>query len=40
MSKVIAFIWSLGDENTPLLFLGLGAIMLSWLFFLGDMVTK
>jgi len=38
MSKVAAFIWSLGSDNLPLLFIAIGAVMLSWMFFLGDMV--
>ena len=38
MSKVVSFVWSLGSDNIPLLFVAIGAVMLSWLFFLGDMV--
>jgi len=38
MSKVAAFIWSLGTDNLPLLFIIIGAVMLIWMFFLGDMV--
>lgn len=38
MSKVATFIWSLGSDNLPLLFIIIGAVMLSWMFFLGDMV--
>jgi len=38
MSKVAAFIWSLGTDNLPLLFIIIGAVMLSWMFFIGDMV--
>lgn len=38
MSKVAAFIWSLGTDNLPLLFIIIGAMMLSWMFFLGDIV--
>lgn len=38
MAKLGDFIWSLGAENIPLLFILLGAIMLAWIFFLGDMI--
>jgi len=38
MTKVTAFFWSLGSDNIPLLFIMIGAVMLSWLFFAGDMV--
>jgi len=38
MKKVAGFIWSLGSDNLPLLFIAIGAVMLSWLFFLGDIV--
>lgn len=38
MTKAKAFFWSLGSDNLPGLFIAIGAVMLSWLFFLGDMV--
>lgn len=38
MAAVKKFVWSLGSDNIPLLFVIIGALMLSWLFFLGDMV--
>lgn len=38
MAKVASFVWSLGSDNIPLLFILVGAVMLSWLFFVGDMV--
>lgn len=38
MSKVANWFWSLGSENFPTLIIGIGLVMLSWVFFLGDMV--
>lgn len=38
MSKLTDFIWSLGSENIPLLFILIGVLMLAWIFFLGDMI--
>lgn len=40
MAKVTAFVWSLGSENLPVLIIAIGAVMLSWLFFLGDIVLN
>ena len=38
MAKISSFIWSLGNENLPLFIILIGAVMLSWIFFLGDMI--
>lgn len=38
MAAVKSFIWSLGTDNIPVLFIGIGALMLAWIFFLGDIV--
>lgn len=38
MAAVKSFFWSLGSDNIPLLFLVIGALMLAWIFFLGDIV--
>ena len=32
------FVRSLGDDNIPTLFVIIGVVMLSWIFFLGDMI--
>jgi len=33
-----SFLRNFGDENIPTTFILIGAAMLSWLFFLGDIV--
>lgn len=38
MAGIKSFVWSLGSDNIPLLFLGIGVIMLTWIFYLGDIV--
>lgn len=38
MAAVKSFVWSLGSDNLPLLFILIGALMLGWIFFLGDMI--
>ncbi len=38
MSKFTKLISSLGNENLPGLIIFIGLVMLSWIFFLGDMV--
>lgn len=38
MTAVMDYIWSLGSDNLPVLFIAIGAVMLSWLFFAGDMI--
>lgn len=40
MAALKTFVWSLGSDNLPLLFIILGVVMLSWVVFLGDIVIQ
>lgn len=40
MAALKSFVWSLGSDNIPLLFILLGAVMLAWVVFLGDVVIQ
>ncbi|HEY9163589.1 MAG TPA: hypothetical protein VIN57_03175 [Magnetovibrio sp.] len=40
MAALKTFVWSLGSDNLPLLFILLGAVMLTWVVFLGDVVIQ
>jgi len=40
MAAIKTFLWSLGSDNIPLLFILLGVVMLAWVVFLGDIVIQ
>lgn len=40
MAALKSFVWSLGSDNLPLLFIILGVVMLAWVVFLGDIVIQ
>lgn len=40
MAAIKSFLWSLGSDNIPLLFILIGVVMLAWIFFLGDIVIQ
>ena len=38
MAAVKSFVWSLGSDNLAGFIIGIGLVMLAWVFYVGDIV--